>query len=156
MTPDRAKIKPNPDPMQPPQQYSAANETEAQGAADCAGAMAKKLNNPNNPNVPSPPQGCQFSQFGRGNSCIGGPIQAVLNGATQSDPTEGRTDVTVPLGSCSDPSQCPPGFCYWRSVHGPFWQTTPFSVPIADTNYRGSLSASMAKTAFGCRARSAT
>jgi hypothetical protein len=47
--------------------------------------------------------------------------------------------VTVTLGACSDPTKCPPGFCYWRSVHGPFWQTTPFSVPVADTNYRGSF-----------------
>ena len=47
--------------------------------------------------------------------------------------------MTVTLGSCSDPSQCPPGFCYWRTVHGPLWQTTPFSVPVADINYRGSF-----------------
>jgi hypothetical protein len=116
--------------------YSSANETEAQAASACAQAIATKLNNPG---APSPPQGCQFSQFGRGNTCTGAPIQAVLNGATQSTPTGGRTDVTVTLGSCSDPRQCPPGFCYWRSVHGPFWQTTPFSVPIADINYRGSF-----------------
>ena len=116
--------------------YSAANETEAQAAAACAQAITTKLNNPG---APDPPQGCQFAQFGHGNSCTGGPIQVVLNGATQSDPTGGRTDVTVPLGSCSDPSQCPPGLCYWRSVHGPFWQNTPFAVPIADVAYRGSF-----------------
>ncbi len=116
--------------------YSAANETEAQAAAACARAIATKLNDPS---APSPPQGCQFSQFARGNSCIAGPIQAVLNGATQSTPTGGRTDVTVTLGSCSDPSKCPPGLCYWRTVHGPLWQTTPFGVPIAATNYRGSF-----------------
>jgi hypothetical protein len=116
--------------------YSAANETEAQAAAACARAIVTKLNDPS---APSPPQGCQYSQFGRGNSCIGGPIQVVLNGATQSSPTGGRTDVTVPLGACSDPGKCPPGFCYWRSVHGPLWQTTPFSVAVADTNYRGSF-----------------
>jgi hypothetical protein len=116
--------------------YSAANETEAQGAAACASAIVKKLNNPA---APSPPQGCQFAQFGHGNECVGGPIQVVLNGATQSDPTGGRTDVTVPLGPCSDPSKCPPGLCYWRTVHGPFWQKTPFSVPIADAQYRGSF-----------------
>ncbi len=116
--------------------YSAANETEAQGAAACARAIVTKLNSPN---APEPPQGCQFSQFGRGNTCSGGPIQVVLNGATQSDPAGGRTDVTIPLGSCNDPSKCPPGFCYWRSVHGPLWQKTPFGVPIADIAYRGSF-----------------
>jgi hypothetical protein len=63
----------------------------------------------------------------------------VVNGATQSNPMGGRTDVTVPLGSCTDPSQCPPGFCYFRTLHGPLWQTTPFSVPIADPAYRGSF-----------------
>jgi hypothetical protein len=136
MTPTQGLITPNPNPMLPPQQYSAANRTEAEGAAACASAIVKKLNDPG---APSPPQGCQYIQFGRGSSCVAGPIQATLNGATRSDPTGGRTDVIVPLGSCSDPSKCPPGFCYWRSAHGPFWQRTPFSVPIADTNYRGNF-----------------
>ena len=137
MTPDRSTLPgPPPQSTAPPPQYSAGNRTEAEGAAACASAIVKKLNNPD---APSPPQGCQYSQFGRGNSCVAGPIQATLNGATQSDPTDGRSDVTVTLGSCSDPSKCPPGFCYWRSVHGPFWQKTPFSVPIADTNYRGNF-----------------
>ena len=116
--------------------YSAANETEAQAAAACAAAIEKKLIDPS---APSPPQGCQFSQFGRGNTCIGAPIQGVVNGATQSTPTGGRTDVTVTLGACSDPSKCPPGFCYFRTLHGPFWQRTRFEVPIADANYRGAF-----------------
>jgi hypothetical protein len=117
--------------------YSAANDTEAHGAAACAAAIANHLNDPNN--NPPPPPGCQYAQFGRGNECSGPPIQVVVNGATQSNPTGGRTDVTVPLGSCTDPSQCPPGFCYFRTLHGPLWQTTPFSVPIADAAYRGSF-----------------
>jgi len=116
--------------------YSAANEKEAQAAAACASAIVTNLNNPN---ASLPPQGCQFAQFGHGNTCTGAPIQGVVNGATRSDPTGGRVDVTGTAGSCSDPTKCPPGFCYWTSVHGPFWQTTPFSVPIADINYRGSF-----------------
>ena len=116
--------------------YSAANDTEAHGAAACAGAIASHLNDPN---APPPPAGCQYVQFGRGNLCSGPPIQVVVNGGTQSNPTDGRTDVTVPLGSCTDPSQCPPGFCYFRTLHGPLWQTTPFGVPIADPAYRGSF-----------------
>ena len=116
--------------------YSASNDTEAHAAAACAAAI---VNNLNNPSAPLPPQGCQYAQFGRGNACIGGPIQATLNGATQSTPTGGRTDTIIPLGSCSDPSKCPPGFCYWRSVHGPLWQATPFNIPIAAANYRGSF-----------------
>jgi len=116
--------------------YSAATETEAQAAAACAKAIINKLGNPA---APDPPQGCQFSQFGRGNNCTGGPIQTVINGPTQSTPTGGRTDITVTLGSCPNPNDCPPGFCYWRTVHGPFWQKTPFSIPVADIAYRGSF-----------------
>jgi hypothetical protein len=116
--------------------YSAANDTEAHAAAACAAALGQKLHDPN---APAPPQGCQYAQFGRGNTCTGGPITAVINGATQSTPTGGRSDTTVTLGSCSDPSNCPPGLCYWRTVHGPFWQTTPFAIPVADAQYRGSF-----------------
>ena len=116
--------------------YSAANATEAQAAATCAGAIVADLNNPGSP---EPPQGCQYIQFGRGNQCIGGPTITTLNGSTQSTPTGGRTDTTIPLGSCSDPTKCPPGFCYWRTVHGPLWQTTPSNVAIAAPNYRGSF-----------------
>jgi hypothetical protein len=63
--------------------FSAANETEAKAAAACARAIVTKLNNPS---APSPPQGCQSSQFGRGNSCLGGPIQAVLDDASPPKP----------------------------------------------------------------------
>jgi hypothetical protein len=63
----------------------------------------------------------------------------VVNGATQSAPTSDRSDTTVTLSSCTGGPDCPIGFCYWRSVHGPFWQTTPSSIPIGDPAYRGSF-----------------
>jgi hypothetical protein len=116
--------------------YSAANETEAKGMAACAAQIVKRGNDPNAPN---PPAGCQATQFAQGNSCRTGPISAVINGATQSAPSSSRSDVVVDLGACTSGSACPPGFCYWRSVHGPFWQKTPTSVPIGDASYRGSF-----------------
>ena len=63
----------------------------------------------------------------------------VINGATEATPTSSRSDTTVTLSSCTGGPDCPIGFCYWRSVHGPFWQTTPSTVPIADPAYRGSF-----------------
>jgi hypothetical protein len=64
----------------------------------------------------------------------------VVNGATQSVPTSSRSDTSGTLSSCTggDPD-CPLGFCYWRTLHGPFWQTTSSSVPIGDEKYRGSF-----------------
>jgi hypothetical protein len=114
--------------------YSAANETEAKAAAACA---AKIVARGNDPNAPNPPAGCQATLFAHGNTCRSGPITAVINGATQSTPTN-RVDVTVDLGACQNPADCPPGFCYWKTLHGPFWQTAAFNIPIGDPNYRGS------------------
>jgi hypothetical protein len=115
--------------------YSAANETEAKGVAACASAIVAKGNNPSAPN---PPSGCQSMQYGQGSSCRRGPITAVLNGATQSTPSSDRSDVVVDLGACAS-GDCPLGFCYWRTLHGPFWQTTPSNIPFGDANYRGSF-----------------
>jgi hypothetical protein len=67
------------------------------------------------------------------------PIQVVINGATQSNPEPGRVDTGGPLGGCTDPNTCPPGFCYWTTLHGPFWQRTDSSIPIGDAKYRGSF-----------------
>lgn len=67
------------------------------------------------------------------------PGGVVVNGATQSDPGSSRTDITGDLSSCAGGPDCPVGFCYWRTLHGPFWQTTPSNIPIGDANYRGSF-----------------
>jgi hypothetical protein len=115
--------------------YDATNETNAQGVAACAAAIAKRGNDPS---APLPPSGCQWVQYGDGNTCRGGAIRGVLNGATQSTPTSDRVDTVVDLGSCTS-GDCPLGFCYWRTVHGPFWQTSKSSIPIGDPNYRGSF-----------------
>jgi hypothetical protein len=114
--------------------YSAANETEAKAVAACAYAIVAKGNDPN---APPPPDGCQATQYGQGDTCRNGSIRAVLNGATQSTPDSGRTDVIIDLGPCSS-GDCPLGFCYWRTVHGPFWQMTPGKIPFGAAGYRGS------------------
>jgi len=115
--------------------YNASSETSAKAVAACAAAIAQ---HGNDPNAPLPPSGCQWVRYGEGTSCRGGAIQGVLNGATQSTPTSSRVDTVVDLGSCSS-GDCPLGFCYWRTLHGPFWQTTPSSIPFGDANYRGSF-----------------
>jgi len=115
--------------------HSPANETEAHAMQACAKAIVDKQNDPSKPN---PPAGCSFVQYGRGNTCRAGPIRGVINGATQSTPTSSRSDTTVDAGACAS-GDCPIGFCYWRTLHGPFWQTTPFNIPIGDAAYRGSF-----------------
>lgn len=115
--------------------YNATVENQAIAAAACAKALAVFGNNPN---ALPPPPGCNSVQYGQGTSCRGGAIRAVLNGATQSTPTTGRVDTVVNLGACAS-GDCPIGFCYWRSVHGPFWQTSKSTIPIDDAAFRGSL-----------------
>jgi hypothetical protein len=115
--------------------YSTANETEAHAMRACAAAIVAKQNDPSKP---SPPSGCNFVQYGHGNTCRAGAVRGVVNGATQSTPTSDRVDTTVDAGSCAS-GDCPIGFCYWRTLHGPFWQTTSSTVPIGDPGYRGSF-----------------
>ena len=115
--------------------YNAANENNANAVKACAQAIASKGNNPS---ASDPPAGCQWVQYGQGNTCRGGAIRGVVNGATQSNPTSDRVDTILDLGGCPD-GNCPPSFCYWRTVHGPFWQTSPSSVALADASYRGSF-----------------
>jgi hypothetical protein len=69
---------------------------------------------------------------------MGTPIRVVINGATQSLPTSDRVDTGGDLGPCTS-SDCPIGFCYWRTLHGPFWQRTDSSIPIGAPDYRGSF-----------------
>ena len=115
--------------------YDANNETEAHAMQACAKAIVAKQNDPSQP---SPPAGCSFVQYGQGNSCRAGAIRGVINGATQATPTSDRVDTTVDAGSCAS-GNCPIGFCYWRTLHGPFWQASKGSVPYGDAAYRGSF-----------------
>jgi len=63
-----------------------------------------------------------------------------VNGGIQADPVGGRTDKTGTLTSCAPgATNCPVGFCYWRAVHGPFWQTTPAGTRPEDPSYQGSF-----------------
>lgn len=63
-----------------------------------------------------------------------------VNGGLQADPLGGRTDTTGTLTNCPPGSpDCPVGFCYWRAVHGPFWQITPAGTKPEDPKYRGSF-----------------
>jgi hypothetical protein len=63
----------------------------------------------------------------------------VINGATQSTPQGGRVEVTGTLTTCQPGSpDCPPGFCYFETLHGPFWQKTPITTPYTDPAFRGS------------------
>lgn len=64
----------------------------------------------------------------------------IVNGGLQADPTTTRVDTTGTLTSCAPgATDCPVGFCYWRSLHGPFWQTTRAGVPPEDSGFRGSF-----------------
>ena len=63
----------------------------------------------------------------------------VVNGATQSSPTGGRSEGGGDPSTCTNGGNCPLGFCYFGTLHGPFWQSTPSSIPISDFAYRGKL-----------------
>ncbi|HEV2834625.1 MAG TPA: hypothetical protein VGW58_04860 [Pyrinomonadaceae bacterium] len=65
------------------------------------------------------------------------PVRVVINGATRSRPGANRINRTDVLGACTG-GDCPIGFCYWRTVHGPFWQQTPSTVPVESPDFRGS------------------
>jgi hypothetical protein len=113
--------------------YDQSVENHAKAVAACAQAIAK---HGNDSTAPPPPSKCTWVQYGQGNTCRGAPIRGVLNGATQSTPGSDRVETTVDTGVCAR-GECPVGFCYWRTLHGPFWQTSASSVPIDAPNYRG-------------------
>lgn len=74
------------------------------------------------------------------NACRQPPSSGVvINGATQSTPASSRSDTTGDLTACAPGGDCPLGFCYWKTLHGPFWQTTPSTIPVGDAAYRGSF-----------------
>jgi hypothetical protein len=63
----------------------------------------------------------------------------VVNGAMQSPSTPGRSEGGGDLSACSNGGSCPLGFCYFGTLHGPFWQSSPSTIPTGDFAYRGSL-----------------
>lgn len=74
------------------------------------------------------------------NACKQAPSSGVvINGATQAPPSSSRSDIGGDLSACTGGGDCPLGFCYWKTLHGPFWQATPSSIPIGEAAYRGSF-----------------
>jgi hypothetical protein len=61
-----------------------------------------------------------------------------VNGRTQATPTSGRSHTTTTLTDCPS-GECPIGFCYWKTLHGPFWQRSDGTIPPAAPDYRGSF-----------------
>jgi hypothetical protein len=114
--------------------YASGVENEAIAVKKCANSLVAF----NNGVGPKPEAGCNIVRFAQGNTCRSAPIRAVLNGATQADPVTGRVDTVVPLG-IGGAGTGVPGFCYWRTVHGPFWQKSSSIVPLAASTYRGSF-----------------
>ncbi|MEZ4239414.1 MAG: hypothetical protein R3F59_25310 [Myxococcota bacterium] len=86
------------------------------------------------------PSECQAVKYGDGITCLDDDTTVTVNGGTQSDPTDGRVDVTIDLTMCAPGEEgCEPGFCYWTAIHGPFWQDSPSSVELGAADYRGSF-----------------
>jgi hypothetical protein len=79
---------------------------------------------------------CRITQFA-------GPYLSdavtVVNGATQSPIISNQGEGGGDLSACSPGGSCPLGFCYFGTLHGPFWQTSPSTIPTGDAAYRGSF-----------------
>jgi hypothetical protein len=74
-------------------------------------------------------------------ACRRPPRRVIVNGGPNpTTPTPGRKDKGGKVGVCPPGTpDCPYGFCYWRAVRGPFWQTTGSGTPPEDKDYRGSF-----------------
>jgi hypothetical protein len=69
----------------------------------------------------SPAPGCSVARLARGNTCPSPPI--VVNGSTSADdPGSWQGGGKVPLGQPGGR----PGFYFFTSLHGPFYQNTPW------------------------------
>jgi len=80
----------------------------------CAKGIAK-----NSPDLPDPPAGCSATRFARGDTCPPPPV--VVNGTTSAtDPTSWKNSGKMPLGQPGGR----PGFYFFTSVHGPFYQNS--------------------------------
>jgi hypothetical protein len=119
MPPQPPQTSPSPDPI---------HASAAKAIHDCA----LRLNSDQLPDSDK----CRITQFAAAyltDSVI------VINGSTQSPPTPGRSEGGGDLSTCSSGGSCPLGFCYFGTLHGPFWQTSPATVPTGDFAYRGSF-----------------
>ena len=74
-------------------------------------------------------------------ACRRPPRRIIINGGPNpTTPTPGRDDIGGPAGACLPGApDCPYGFCYWRAIRGPFWQTTGAGTRPEDPAYRGSF-----------------
>jgi hypothetical protein len=106
--------------------YSATNAGHAAAVKKCAQAFA---------NGSTAPAGCVVGRFAQGSTCTGPAISFTVNGATRGEVTAVRVETDVPLGQCSTP-ECA-GFCYFDTIHGPFWQTSDAAIPTTDPKFRG-------------------
>jgi hypothetical protein len=69
----------------------------------------------------APPAGCGATRFASGDTCPPPPV--VVNGATSAtDPTSWKGGGKTPLGQPGGRT----GFYYFTSVHGPFYQNSPW------------------------------
>jgi hypothetical protein len=108
------------------------NTAHAQHIADCATEFATS-----SADVPTLSASCHINRFARGDTCMGPTTEVIINGTTKSDTTDYTSNIEIPLG-CKDQADCPPGFYYWTSLHGPFYQNSTAAVAIASPSFRGS------------------
>lgn len=122
MPPFPVQTSPSPDPI---------HASSAKRIHDCALRLQGALHGEPLPNNDE----CRITQFA--GAYISDAV-VVINGATQSPPGRGRSDGGGDLSACSSGGSCPLGFCYFGTLHGPFWQSSRSTIPIGDPAYRGS------------------
>jgi len=101
-----------PFPVNPDGLYDSSAHADAVAVEQCAKTIASG----------DPKPGCAAVRYAQGDTCAGGTIAATLNGEIESAATEAGVDSAIDLGVCASGADCPRGFCYWESLHGPFWQ----------------------------------
>ena len=106
--------------------YSPAAEAQATAIAKCARAIFKGETLP----------GCNTEQIAQGTTCRGAPVRGVVNGETQGDVVDRRTEIDLPISmACEGDKNCT-GMCGWKSMHGPFWQSED-DVPVTSNKFVG-------------------
>lgn len=108
--------------------YNSTNFAAATAVQTCAVALRS--------GQPLPAQ-CYSARVARGDTCVGPPIEVVVNGPIKAPSSVWSGVFEIPLG-CKDSPGCKPGFLFWTSVHGPFTQRSASNIPIGDPNFFGS------------------